>query len=546
MYNTGTVIELARDGAIIMVSDCDFVLIKKKKGMFLGQQVCFSDVDIKIPGYNKIKLSAFAGAAAVFMILFALFFQYTKNSPIKNTYAFVDVDINPSIELLIDKDNQVLDIKAINNDAKELLKYIKTEKSPVGEVLAKVLETAENKGYIIPDSNNIVLVSVAYNPYYEGMESNEQKLQDLVDEIKHNFNANENREISPKIVKVSPNIKKLADKNGLSIGRQYIYEKSKEQNISIDLNDIKNGDLEYILSGVKITYEKMKETKEAVEITPSITKVPYEVPTPAPSPTPTITPEPTVTAIATPTPKPTPTVTVKPTPKKTVLPSPSKVSHDYAKVSGKIDGDRIILKWQPVSRKSGFKYYKVVASKSNIHPQYPKDGYLYAITDINSTTAVIDNSHRYNNGDFGAYFNKGEKYYFSITTVYEDGAVPGDVIVLTYPGSTLKDQIKLNVTGKVENGKIILNWNPAYVNGFKYYKIVISKNNPSPKYPEDGYLNFITDPNETTTVIDNANGYNGGDFGGYLEPGQKYYFSVTLVYEGAKIPGNAVYLTFPG
>lgn len=34
MYNVGTIIELAQDGAIVMVSDCDFVLIRKKKECF--------------------------------------------------------------------------------------------------------------------------------------------------------------------------------------------------------------------------------------------------------------------------------------------------------------------------------------------------------------------------------------------------------------------------------------------------------------------------------------------------------------------------------
>jgi hypothetical protein len=75
--------------------------------------------------------------------------------------------------------------------------------------------------------------------------------------------------------------------------------------------------------------------------------------------------------------------------------------------------------------------------------------------------------------------------------------------------------------------------------------VVISKNNPKPKYPDDGYLYWITDKYKTSAVVDNENSYNGGDFGGYLVPGEKYYFSITAVYSDKKVPGNVLYLTFP-
>lgn len=575
MNNVGTIIELARDGAIIMANDCDFVLIRRRKGMFLGQQVKFTDVDIKKPTSPTAKtISGIAGIAAVFVIVFSLFFQSMYNNPLKDAYAFVDIDINPSLELLVDKDNKVLGVKAINYDAKELVKGIKPYGKPVGEVCKQLLKSAEDKEYISFKAHNIILVSIAQNPDYEKKgeaedndKDKEQNLGQLINEIKSSISFEDHISVSAKFVKVSPDIKKLADQNGMSIGRQYIYEKSREQNIELDINDAKNGDLGYILGEVKITYDEVEETFNKKE--PKATEDTYGEPTPTPnaglSPDPTVTPTatviptptviPTTTPTTTPTPKPTPTVTIKPTPTKYIKPTPTKtpassiVSEDYARISGKADGGRIVLNWQRPVRTEGFKYYKVVASRSNVRPKYPEDGNLYAITDINNTSAVVDNSHKYNGGDFGPYFNKGEKYYFSVTTVYEDKKVPGDVIVLTYPGESpstnVSTTLKPKVTGVVKDGKIVLSWDPIKVEGFTYYKIVISKSNPSPKYPEDGYLYYFTDPNKTSAAININDGYNGGDFGGHLVPGQKYYFSVTLVYSGNKIPGNAVHIMVP-
>jgi PKD repeat protein len=58
---------------------------------------------------------------------------------------------------------------------------------------------------------------------------------------------------------------------------------------------------------------------------------------------------------------------------------------------------------------------------------------------------------------------------------------------------------------------------------------------------------WITDRTVTTAALDSTAGYNGGDFGGHLVPGETYYFSVTAMYQPYQpVAGNAVRLTFPG
>lgn len=64
--------------------------------------------------------------------------------------------------------------------------------------------------------------------------------------------------------------------------------------------------------------------------------------------------------------------------------------------------------------------YRVVISKNDTTPQFQDNGYLYYYTNREVTSAKIDNSAAYNNGDFGKYLVNGQKYYFSVTAVYED------------------------------------------------------------------------------------------------------------------------------
>ncbi|WP_292347654.1 MULTISPECIES: PKD domain-containing protein [unclassified Methanoregula] len=101
------------------------------------------------------------------------------------------------------------------------------------------------------------------------------------------------------------------------------------------------------------------------------------------------------------------------------------------------------------------------------------------------------------------------------------------------------------VTGTTENGMIRLDWDVIMNPCLQGYKVVISKNNPNPKYPDDGYMFWITDRNRNFSVVSSTDHYNGGDFGGYLRPGQTYYFSITAVYTDTKVAGNVVMQEYP-
>lgn len=131
----------------------------------------------------------------------------------------------------------------------------------------------------------------------------------------------------------------------------------------------------------------------------------------------------------------------------------------------------------------------------------------------------------------------------------------GDEIKVTYgPGATppprdQQEELSCDeapqVSGEVRDGKVILTWQSAGDCDFHGYKVVVSKHNPHPAYPRDGYLYYITEKGRTYAVIDNEEPYKNGDFGKYLTSGERYYFSITAVYRDKKVAGNAVALVFP-
>ncbi|QUI23411.1 S-layer homology domain-containing protein [Vallitalea pronyensis] len=107
------------------------------------------------------------------------------------------------------------------------------------------------------------------------------------------------------------------------------------------------------------------------------------------------------------------------------------------------------------------------------------------------------------------------------------------------------DYLTPNVKGEVTDAGIRLEWNKVKEEGFKYYKVVVSKHDSNPKYPENGYLVYISDINRTSHFVSPYDTYNKGDVGGRIEPEETYYFSITAVYKDNKTYGNAIQLTMP-
>ncbi|MGE5614577.1 MAG: S-layer homology domain-containing protein [Bacillota bacterium] len=107
--------------------------------------------------------------------------------------------------------------------------------------------------------------------------------------------------------------------------------------------------------------------------------------------------------------------------------------------------------------------------------------------------------------------------------------------------------VKPDVTVSYENGRTVVRWNKIDSPKLLGYAVVISKEDSTPQYPENGFLYYITDRNQTYAVVDNSTRYNGtNDFDDYLEENEKYYFSVTAIYTDNVVAGNAVRKDYRG
>ena len=212
-------------------------------------------------------------------------------------------------------------------------------------------------------------------------------------------------------------------------------------------------------------------------------------------------------------------------------PTPTPGDMVSTNISGSLGETKVSLSWKAVSH-SEFKYYKVVAAK-HANPSYPADGYIGVITNAGTTSAS------YSISDFDA----GETYYFAITVVYNDGTkLTGSDISMTMPEgpeptATPKEDpyVTASISGSLGETSVNLSWSMVDHAKFQGYKVVAAKH-ASPSYPSDGYLSYITNAGTTSysKAID------------YFEPGETYYFAITVLYtDGTRMTGNSIKITMP-
>jgi len=244
-------------------------------------------------------------------------------------------------------------------------------------------------------------------------------------------------------------------------------------------------------------------------------------------------------------------VTYDDDPAKVVYSDPATAPSGYVQVvvSAKVSGDSVVASWTRVDdlRLNG---YKVVLSATNPAPVYPADGYYAWITDPKTTSMTLRAGKPYNGGDVGGTLKAGVKYYLSITAVYDGHAVkaPGNAVEVTLPATAQQSPLPVvTVKSKVEADGLQLLWTKVVDPRFSGYKVVLSRNEPSPTYPEHGYLKYITDPCQTSLLLKPGAGYSGNnDFGGRLEAGVTYYARITALYSGgAKTHSNVIRVTIP-
>lgn len=246
----GLLVEKETGYYIVLTPMGAYKRINRSTQMNIGQEV---RIDY---AFSMIKIALLA-AALLLIVLVGPMLGILGPSQV---YAYVTLDINPSVEFAIDTEDIVLSANSFNPEAEQILAGIEYSGRSIDYVLADFTQVAIELQYITKDKENHVVVSF-YPKHQDNSEFIEEKLNEITREQRKVLESSGQIAEFDTII-VDTESRKEAKKLGISSGK---------------LKDSKNGRSESSNAKDKVDKKDIKEdvkdnTKQEKEETKEITK----------------------------------------------------------------------------------------------------------------------------------------------------------------------------------------------------------------------------------------------------------------------------------
>nr|WP_206542281.1 anti-sigma factor domain-containing protein [Paeniclostridium sordellii] len=242
--------EIKEEYIIVMTDDASLVRIKKRGSLKEGDTIIFLEDDIL---KNSKKIKGISNIIVPFMYIASILMIIALPNLSKKNYAVVTLDINPSIQLNIDKSKTIIKVLRLNKDA-EKINLDDSIGMKLGEGLENIKYNLEKENYKIKNDYALVgfaIIEDAKNITYE---------KEVKDIVKNSFKGTNT-------IYLSSNKKdlQLANKEGISLGRyladkkiSYKYDAGK-MNVDKIVDELKEDKKVYIQKPAKENKEDKKE-----------------------------------------------------------------------------------------------------------------------------------------------------------------------------------------------------------------------------------------------------------------------------------------------
>ncbi|MBE3588024.1 MAG: anti-sigma factor domain-containing protein [Thermoanaerobacteraceae bacterium] len=222
---TGMVMEIRARTCIILTPDGQFREVPLPPGgVRLGEEITCFPRRLNIPWRLLV-------AAACFLIFLGsglLYYGWTTRA-----MAYVSMDINPSVELALNRREYVCAARGLNPPGEQLLAGTGLLGRPLEEAINTLLARAVQSKYLLPDKNNVVLTAVTAENG-QAVPPAEKIYQVIAGSLQ---SAGVGAEVV--VEAAPPEIRRQAQQAGLSTGRYLLHVEAAKKGLDIGLEELK-------------------------------------------------------------------------------------------------------------------------------------------------------------------------------------------------------------------------------------------------------------------------------------------------------------------
>ncbi len=262
----GTVISTDRTHAYIYTSDCQMVRRRLQPDMNVGEEIIMETdrESNKQFGLSRTFKYALIAVSVLLVISLGVFIgqSVTKNQ----VYAKLSIDVNPSLELSLNRDLDVVTAKAMNSEAEALLEGQKLEGLNWKDAVMLWTTVLKNNQY---DVKTVLLSAV--------IPAGESDFTAALTSMEGSQGEDALHGVAVRVLYSNDeNVVKDAKKNTLSIGRQMLLDQSRYQNQNWDEESIADAPLGDLVQQL-LQNQEQNQTGMKNKLNPSASD-PSEVP----------------------------------------------------------------------------------------------------------------------------------------------------------------------------------------------------------------------------------------------------------------------------
>lgn len=180
------------------------------------------------PMWTRYALAA-ASICLCLLVVFRLPFRNQASS-------IVDFDVNPSIEIVLDKENKVIRMDAINDEGEEVLEDIDYKNREVDQVVYQMLDAMIAQGYLSKEKlENHILLSVEH-PDHEQAEELRIRLNSAVS--KYLEEKGIEAQVTDQEMVEDDEEEEIAEEYGISLGKLTLIRKVMKEHKNLKIDDL--------------------------------------------------------------------------------------------------------------------------------------------------------------------------------------------------------------------------------------------------------------------------------------------------------------------
>ena len=280
----GLVMEATSETLVVMTPTGEFIKVpwEKKAIPALGSEIEFKVPQAKQSFSSPQKLFVLAASIVFFLLAIPFVSEYLYLGE-SQVIAYVSIDINPSLELGIDKESRVKEARGLNKEGEKLLERVQYENLPVNRVIECITQEAVQQQYLTANEENNIILTVSTQEERERKlirkaEKETAKNTEVCTSIKQECTSTIKKELDKQKIKVAVEVLEIssefyqkAKKAGVSPGKYAVILEARQQGYDVSIEDVKFSSVVKVIKAAggnpgEIISRAKKKEKQLLEI----------------------------------------------------------------------------------------------------------------------------------------------------------------------------------------------------------------------------------------------------------------------------------------